>query len=87
MLASGALDEVRASSRGLDPALPAKAHGVPWLIRHLPGSSRWRRRRTRQARHPALHQAPGTWFRHQLPDWTLVTPDKAPAAIRDALGR
>ena len=39
MLASGALDEVRAlAARRLDPSLPAmKAHGVPWLIRHLTG--------------------------------------------------
>src|SRR5207248_3339512 len=39
MLACGALDEVRAlAARHLDPALPAmKAHGVPWLIRHLRG--------------------------------------------------
>src|SRR5436190_11990636 len=39
MLAAGALDEVRAlAARKLDPLLPAmKAHGVPWLIRHLNG--------------------------------------------------
>ncbi len=39
MLAAGALDEVRAlDARGLDPMLPAmKAHGVPWLRRHLAG--------------------------------------------------
>jgi tRNA dimethylallyltransferase len=39
MLASGALDEVKAlAARQLDPALPAmKAHGVPWLLRHLEG--------------------------------------------------
>ena len=39
MLAAGALDEVRAlAARGLDPLLPAmKAHGVPWLRRHLHG--------------------------------------------------
>src|SRR5207245_1876664 len=39
MLAAGALDEVRAlERRGLAPALPAmKAHGVPWLIRHVRG--------------------------------------------------
>ena len=39
MLAAGALDEVRAlAARGLDPMLPAmKAHGVPWLRRHLAG--------------------------------------------------
>ena len=39
MLKAGALDEVRAlERRQLDPLLPAmKAHGVPWLIRHLNG--------------------------------------------------
>ena len=39
MLEAGALDEVRAlAARKLDPMLPAmKAHGVPWLIRHLDG--------------------------------------------------
>jgi tRNA dimethylallyltransferase len=39
MLAAGALDEVRAlDARKLDPLLPAmKAHGVPWLRRHLAG--------------------------------------------------
>src|SRR5258706_11858507 len=39
MLSAGALDEVRAlAARGLDPLLPSmKAHGVPWLMRHLPG--------------------------------------------------
>ena len=37
MLAAGALEEVRTlAARKLDPLLPAmKAHGVPWLIRHL----------------------------------------------------
>ena len=37
MMAAGALDEVRAlAARKLDPNLPAmKAHGVPWLIRHM----------------------------------------------------
>ena len=39
MMAAGALDEVRAlAARRLNPSLPAmKAHGVPWLIRHLNG--------------------------------------------------
>ena len=39
MLAAGALEEVRAlAARDLDPLLPAmKAHGVPWLRRHLRG--------------------------------------------------
>ena len=39
MIAAGALEEVRAlAARRLDAELPAmKAHGVPWLIRHLKG--------------------------------------------------
>jgi tRNA dimethylallyltransferase len=90
MLASGALDEVRAlSRRGLDPALPAmKAHGVPWLIRHLAGEMALDAAADegkRDTRRYTKRQA--TWFRHQLPDWTWVAPDKAPAAIRRALGR
>jgi tRNA dimethylallyltransferase len=90
MLACGALDEVRAlASRGLDPALPAmKAHGVPWLIRHLRGEialAAAADEGKRDTRRYTKRQA--TWFRHQLPDWTWVTPDKAPAAIRVALGR
>jgi tRNA dimethylallyltransferase len=90
MLVSGALDEVRVlERRGLDPALPAmKAHGVPWLIRHLRGEialAAAADEGKRDTRRYTKRQA--TWFRHQLPDWTWVTPDKAPAAIRVALGR
>jgi tRNA dimethylallyltransferase len=90
MLASGALDEVRAlGRRGLDPALPAmKAHGVPWLIRHLQGEiglDAAADEGKRDTRRYTKRQA--TWFRHQLPDWTWAAPDKAPAAIRRALGR
>ena len=62
MLAGGALDEVRAlDARRLDPLLPAmKAHGVPWLRRHLAGEiSLCGGRRGRQDGHPALHQAAG----------------------------
>ena len=61
MLAAGALDEVRAlAERSLDPLLPAmKAHGVPWLIRHLRGEiSLSRSRRQGEAGHAALRQAP-----------------------------
>ena len=90
MLGSGALDEVRAlASRGLDPALPAmKAHGVPWLIRHLSGeidlvaAVEGAKRDTRR-----YSKRQGTWFRHQLPDWTWATPGKALGEIRRALGR
>ena len=90
MLASGALDEVRAlGRRDLDPALPAmKAHGVPWLIRHLDGeidlaaAVAGAKRDTRR-----YSKRQGTWFRHQLPDWTWATPGTALGEIRRALGR
>src|SRR5262249_22130126 len=90
MLGSGALDEVRAlASRSLDPALPAmKAHGVPWLIRHLSGeidlvaAVEGAKRDTRR-----YSKRQGTWFRHQLPDWTWATPGTALGEIRRALGR
>ena len=59
MMAAGALDEVQAlATRHLNPSLPAmKAHGVPWLIRHLNGEvsvgdgHRGRRRRDVDERH------------------------------------
>ncbi len=90
MLASGALDEVRAlAGRQLDPALPAmKAHGVPWLIRHirseidLPAAVDAAKRDTRR-----YSKRQATWFRHQLPDWTWIAPERALGEIRRALGR
>ena len=90
MLACGALDEVRAlGRRDLDPALPAmKAHGVPWLLRHLKGeidlaaAVDGAKRDTRR-----YSKRQGTWFRHQLPDWTWATPGTALGEIRRALGR
>jgi len=85
MLASGALEEVSAlAARGLDPMLPAmKAHGVPWLIRHLNGeitlaeAAEGGKRDTRR-----YTKRQGTWFRHQLPDFVWVAPTEAEAMIR-----
>ena len=57
---AGALDEVRAlAARGLDPSLPAmKAHGVPWLIRHLGGEITLEEAaHGGQGRYPPLRQA------------------------------
>jgi tRNA dimethylallyltransferase len=79
MLAAGALAEVQAlAARGLDPTLPAmKAHGVPWLIRHLNGeisldeATEGGKRDTRR-----YTKRQGTWFRHQLPDWSWVASDE-----------
>ncbi len=90
MLAAGALDEVEAlRRRNLDPLLPAmKAHGVPWLMRHLAGEislSEAAEGGKRDTRRYTKRQA--TWFRNQLPDWTWVAPDNALGEILRALGR
>ena len=90
MLEMGALDEVRAlAARGLDPALPAmKAHGVPWLIRHLNGEialaeaaeggvrDTWRYTK-RQA----------TWFRNRMSDWPWSAPEAAESQIVSEISR
>ena len=90
MIAAGALEEVRAlAARRLDATLPAmKAHGVPWLIRHLGGeialieaiaqSKRDTRRYTKRQ---------ATWFRNQLPQFEWVEPARAMAAIAAQLNR
>jgi tRNA dimethylallyltransferase len=88
MLRGGALDEVRVlASRKLDPLLPAmKAHGVPWLIRHLRGEisleevAQGGKNDTRR-----YTKRQFTWVRHQLRDWTWVKPEEALEKIRAAL--
>jgi tRNA dimethylallyltransferase len=90
MLADGALDEVQAlAQRELNPALPAmKAHGVPWLIRHLKGEitrDEAAEGGKRDTRHYTKRQA--TWFRNQLPDWTWVKPDEALAFVIGKISR
>jgi tRNA dimethylallyltransferase len=78
MLQAGALDEVRAlAARQLDPALPAmKAHGVPWLIRHLNGEislAEAAAGAVMDTRRYAKRQL--TWFRNQMPGWSWVGAD------------
>lgn len=84
MMQSGALDEVKAlAARNLDPLLPAmKAHGVPWLIRHLKGEipldeavagSIMDTRRYAKRQH--------TWFRGQMKDWPMIPAEQAFDAI------
>jgi tRNA dimethylallyltransferase len=88
MLAAGALEEVRAlAGRRLDPLLPAmKAHGVPWLIRHLQGeitlaeAAEGGKRDTRRYTKRQL-----TWFRHQMPGWSFVSPEATLAMVESAL--
>jgi tRNA dimethylallyltransferase len=84
MLEAGALDEVRAlERRKLDPLLPAmKAHGVPWLIRHLNGElslAEAAEGAVMDTRRYAKRQL--TWFRNQMKDWPKATPNEAAAAI------
>ena len=88
MIAAGAIAEVRAlAARRLNPHLPAmKAHGVPWLIRHLNGeialaeAVEGGKRDTRQ-----YTKRQATWFRNQLPDFAWVEPQAALAAIEAQL--
>jgi len=79
MMDKGALDEVRAlGERNLDPMLPAmRAHGVPGLLAHLRGEIPLDEAIARgqgDTRRYAKRQF--TWFRHQLPDWQWVEPDR-----------
>jgi tRNA dimethylallyltransferase len=88
MLAAGALAEVQAlDARGLDPLLPAmKAHGVPWLRRHLRGEISLQEaadQAKKDTRHYAKRQA--TWFRHQMAGWIWAAPDLAERTILDRL--
>jgi tRNA dimethylallyltransferase len=88
MMAAGALDEVGAlAARNLNPSLPAmKAHGVPWLIRHLNGEVAL----AEAVEHAKLetHQytkRQATWFRNQLPQFEWVAPREAQAAVETQL--
>ena len=88
MLTSGASEEVRClAERKLDPALPAmKAHGVPWLIRHLNGELSLDEAKAgaiMDTRRYAKRQH--TWFRNQMKDWPWEAPEKAVAALQSQL--
>jgi tRNA dimethylallyltransferase len=90
MLKAGALDEVRAlAARKLDPLLPAmKAHGVPWLIRHLNGEislDEAAAGAVMDTRRYAKRQL--TWFRNQMKDWPWEAPETAQKAIEKQLAR
>jgi tRNA dimethylallyltransferase len=88
MMAAGAIDEVRAlAARNLNPSLPAmKAHGVPWLLRHLKGdialaeAVEGGKRDTRQ-----YTKRQATWFRNQQPQFEWVAPQNAEAAVEKQL--
>ncbi len=87
MVEAGALEEVAAlASRKLDPLLPAmKAHGVPALMRHLSGDLTLAEAieiGRADTRHYAKRQF--TWFKHQLPEFVWVPPEKAWAWLSQA---
>ena len=80
MLKAGALEEVRLlDERKLDPTLPAtKAHGVPWLRRHLNGEislDEAAAGSVMDTRRYAKRQL--TWFRNQMGDWHWLAPEAA----------
>ena len=80
MLEAGALSEISAlRRRKLDPALPAmKAHGVPWLIRHLEGEISLAEAvagAVMDTRRYAKRQV--TWFRTQMTDWRWLSAPEA----------
>jgi tRNA dimethylallyltransferase len=88
MLAGGALEEVRAFAvRKLDPALPAmKAHGAPWLMKHLAGEvSLDAAANEAKADTHKYAKRQETWFRHQLPQFKWLAPEQALEAL--LLGR
>jgi tRNA dimethylallyltransferase len=79
MMEQGAFEEVRAlGERNLDPMLPAmRAHGVPGLLAHLRGEIPLDEAIAKgqgDTRRYAKRQF--TWFRHQLPDWQWVEPER-----------
>jgi tRNA dimethylallyltransferase len=89
MLRSGAVEEVRRlAARHLDPLLPAmKAHGVPWLIRHVRGELSLAEAAAggvMDTRRYAKRQH--TWFRNQMPGWRWLEPGKAEAELADRPG-
>jgi tRNA dimethylallyltransferase len=90
MLKAGALDEVRAlAARRLDPLLPAmKAHGVPWLIRHLNGEislDEAAAGAVMDTRRYAKRQL--TWFRNQMKDWPWAAAGDAEKALEKQIER
>jgi tRNA dimethylallyltransferase len=64
-----------------------KAHGVPWLIRHLDGEisvDEAAAGAIMDTRRYAKRQA--TWFRNQMKDWPWETPETAQKALEKQLG-
>ena len=79
MIEGGALEEVKQlARRELAPALPAmKAHGVPWLVRHLKDEVSLEEAAARgKADTRRYSKRQETWFRHQLKEFEWIPPDR-----------
>jgi tRNA dimethylallyltransferase len=88
MLQAGAFEEVRRlAARKHDPSLPAmKAHGVPWLIRHLSGEitlAAATGSAVMDTRRYAKRQL--TWFRNQMKDWPWAPAEEAVKVLENQL--
>jgi tRNA dimethylallyltransferase len=86
MLQAGAFEEVRRlAARQLDPLLPAmKAHGVPWLMRHLSGEITLASATggaVMDTRRYAKRQL--TWFRNQMNDWPWAPAEEAEKVLEN----
>ena len=90
MLEKGAVEEVqKLVARNLDPSLPAmKAHGVPWLARHLRGEiSREAAAAGGKADTRRYSKRQETWFRHQLKEFAWLEPEQALENLVSAVSR
>ena len=88
MLEQGAIDEVRElDARNLPDTLPAmKAHGVPWLRRHLHGEisiEAAAEGSIMDTRRYAKRQV--TWFRNQMPGFTWAAPEEGMAVVMNLM--
>jgi tRNA dimethylallyltransferase len=88
MMQTGAVEEVeRLAGRGLDPALPVmRAHGVPGLIDYLRGDTTLEAAIERgQKDTRAYSKRQFTFVRHQLPEFAMVSPEKAWEAVQQVI--
>ena len=88
MLQAGAFEEVRRlAARKLDPSLPAmKAHGVPWLIRHLSGEITLAAATGGAVMDPRRYaKRQLTWFRNQMKDWSWAPAEEAEKVLENQL--
>jgi tRNA dimethylallyltransferase len=65
-----------------------KAHGVPWLIRHLNGEIDLEEAAAGGVRDTWRYtKRQATWFRNRMPDWTRSAPEAAQSLILHQVAR